>query len=258
VHPLDPSERARQKQFVTERPFGGDADAAVIISAQMNGNGDRTLHNCAQYEDIRHDMVARQIRDRGIQSPRVLAAMESVPRHLFVPPELIAKAYTDEALPSSDGQTISQPYMVAASADALDLQGHERVLEVGAGTGYQAAVLSLLSREVIALEAIPALAESAGRRLATHGYRNVRVEVGDGSEGFAQAAPFDAVLVSAAAPAVPQPLVDQLAEGGRLVIPVGSEDYQQLLKIVKSNGRLREQELFACRYVPLVGRYGWR
>ena len=203
-------------------------------------------------------MVARQIRDRGIRSPRILEAMGSVPRHLFVPSDLIGKAYADEALPSSDGQTISQPYVVAASTDALELQGYERVLEVGAGTGYQAAVLSLLAREVIALEAIPALAESARERLATLGYPNVRVEAGDGSQGFSESSPFDAILVSAAAPSVPQPLVEQLAEGGRLVIPVGMTDHQRLLKIVKSEGRISQQELFACRYVPLVGRYGWR
>jgi len=230
----------------------------VLISAQMNPNGDRASHHRAKYEDIRHDMVARQIYDRGIRSPRVLAAMESVPRHLFVPPDLIGNAYADEALPSSDGQSISQPYIVAASTDALELQGHERVLEVGAGTGYQAAVVSLLAREVVGLEAIPALAESARERLARLGYPNVRVEVGDGSQGFSESAPFDAILVSAAAPSVPQPLVDQLAEGGRLVIPVGKPDHQQLLKIVKSEGRVFEKELFACRYVPLVGRYGWR
>jgi protein-L-isoaspartate(D-aspartate) O-methyltransferase len=222
----------------------------------MNGKG--TSHDCAKYEDIRHDMVARQIYDRGIRSPRVLAAMESIPRHLFVPADLILKAYADEALPCSDGQTISQPYIVAASTDALELQGNERVLEVGAGTGYQAAVLSLLAREVIAFETIPALAESARERLMTLGYSNVRVEAGDGSQGFSESAPFDAILVSAAAPAVPRPLVDQLAEGGRMVIPVGKTDHQQLLKIAKSEGRIFEQELFACRYVPLVGRYGWR
>jgi protein-L-isoaspartate(D-aspartate) O-methyltransferase len=222
----------------------------------MKGNGD--LVDSANFEDARRDMVARQIRERGIKSPRVLAAMEAVPRHLFVSPDLVPQAYADEALPAGEGQTISQPYVVAASIEALALEGHERVLEVGAGTGYLAAVLSLVAREVIALEAIPALAESARERLARLGYANVRVETADGSQGFAKAAPFDAILVSAAAPAVPQPLVDQLAEGGRLVIPVGTMEHQQLLRIVKSNGRTTEQELFACRFVPLVGQHGWR
>jgi protein-L-isoaspartate(D-aspartate) O-methyltransferase len=222
----------------------------------MNGNGDRLRDDSANFEVARRDMVARQIRERGVRSARVLAAMESVPRHLFVPPERVSDAYADEALPIGEGQTISQPYVVAAGVEALSLEGHERVLEVGVGTGYQAAVLSLLALEVIALEAIPALAASARERLARLGYANVRVEEGDGSQGFAGSAPFDAILVAAAAPAVPQPLVDQLVEGGRLVIPVGATDHQQLLRIVKERGRTIERELFACRFVPLVGRYG--
>ena len=203
-------------------------------------------------------MVARQLRERGIRSERVLGAMETVPRHLFVPSERVPEAYSDEALPVGEGQTISQPYVVAASAEALALEGRERVLEVGAGTGYQAAVLSLLAREVIAVETIPSLAESARERLTRLGYSNVRVEQGDGSEGLAGEAPFDAILVSAAAPAVPQPLIDQLADGGRLVIPVGLTDRQQLLRIVKEGNRTTEQKLFPCRFVPLVGRFGWR
>jgi len=203
-------------------------------------------------------MVARQLRERGIRSERVLGAMETVPRHLFVPSERVPEAYSDEALPVGEGQTISQPYVVAASAEALALEGRERVLEVGAGTGYQAAVLSLLAREVIAVETIPSLAESARERLTRLGYSNVRVEQGDGSEGLAGEAPFHAILVSAAAPAVPQPLIDQLAEGGRLVIPVGLTDRQQLLRIVKEGNRTTEQKLFPCRFVPLVGRFGWR
>ena len=203
-------------------------------------------------------MVARQLRERGIRSERVLGAMETVPRHLFVPSERVPEAYSDEALPVGEGQTISQPYVVAASAEALALEGRERVLEVGAGTGYQAAVLSLLAREVIAVETIPSLTESARERLTRLGYSNVRVEQGDGSEGLAGEAPFDAILVSAAAPAVPQPLIDQLAEGGRLVIPVGLTDRQQLLRIVKEGNRTTEQKLFPCRFVPLVGRFGWR
>ena len=203
-------------------------------------------------------MVARQLRERGIRSERVLGAMETVPRHLFVPSERVPEAYSDEAMPVGEGQTISQPYVVAASAEALALEGRERVLEVGAGTGYQAAVLSLLAREVIAVETIPSLTESARERLTRLGYSNVRVEQGDGSEGLAGEAPFDAILVSAAAPAVPQPLIDQLAEGGRLVIPVGLTDRQQLLRIVKEGNRTTEQKLFPCRFVPLVGRFGWR
>jgi protein-L-isoaspartate(D-aspartate) O-methyltransferase len=148
--------------------------------------------------------------------------------------------------------------MVAAMAEALSLNGHERVLEVGAGCGYQATVLSRLAREVIAVEAQPVLAASARERLARLGYANVRVEEGDGSAGWPAAAPYDAILVTAAAPAVPQPLIDQLSEGGRLVIPVGQPERQELLRIVKREGRTTKQSLYACRFVPLVGRYGWR
>jgi protein-L-isoaspartate(D-aspartate) O-methyltransferase len=230
----------------------------MIISARMDGNGNRIPRDDASYEVARRDMVARQIRERGVSSAGVLAAMEAVPRHLFVPLDRVSDAYSDEALPVGEGQTISQPYVVAASAEALALEGHERVLEVGAGTGYQAAVLSLLAREVIAIETIPALAESARERLTRLGYPNVRVEQEDGSQGFASGAPFDAILVSAAAPAVPQPLVDQLAEGGCLVIPVGEANQQQLLRIVKEGKRTTEEILFACRFVPLIGRFGWR
>jgi protein-L-isoaspartate(D-aspartate) O-methyltransferase len=224
----------------------------------MDGDGNRIPDDSANLELARRDMVARQLRGRGVHSESVLGAMRAVPRHLFVPPDRVAQAYADEALAVGEGQTISQPYVVAASVEALSLGGNERVLEVGAGTGYLAAVLSQLAREVIALEAIPALAASARERLARLGYSNVRVEEGDGSLGFAAAAPFDGILVSAAAPAVPPPLVEQLADGGRLVIPVGAADHQQLFRIVKEQGRTVEQSLFDCRFVPLVGRYGWR
>jgi len=203
-------------------------------------------------------MVARQIRDRGIHSARVLEAMQAVPRHLFVPAEWLRAAYADEPLPIGEGQTISQPFMVAAMAEALSLEGEERVLEVGCGSGYQAAVLSRLAREVIAVEMQAALAASARERLARLGYANVTVEDGDGSAGWPALAPYDAILVTAAAPEVPKPLIDQLAEGGRLVIPVGGSKHQELLRIVKREGRTIERSLYSCRFVPLLGRYGWR
>jgi protein-L-isoaspartate(D-aspartate) O-methyltransferase len=203
-------------------------------------------------------MVARQIRNRGIRSPRVLEAMEAVPRHLFVPAEGVPAAYADEPLPIGEGQTISQPFMVAAMAEALSLQPNESVLEVGAGSGYQAAVLSRLAATVIAVETQPTLAESARERLAALGYANVRIELADGSLGWPSGAPYDAILVTAAAPEVPQPLLDQLAEGGRLVIPVGSPEQQDLIRIAKRDGRIAERSLYACRFVPLLGRYGWQ
>ena len=203
-------------------------------------------------------MVARQVRGRGIESPRVLEAMSSVPRHLFVPPEHIFRAYADEPLPIGEGQTISQPFMVAAMTAALLLDGRERVLEIGAGSGYQAAVVSLLAREVIAVESHSALAIAARERLLRLGYRNVRIEQGDGSVGWPSEAPYDAILVTAAAPAVPPPLLEQLADGGRLVLPVGSANEQELIRLVKRGESTSREPLVACRFVPLLGRYGWR
>lgn len=208
-------------------------------------------------ELARRDMVERQLRKRDIRSPRVLEAMNSVPRHLFVPPEHIGDAYADTPLPIGVGQTISQPFMVAAMADALLLEGSEKVLEIGAGSGYQAAVLSLLAREVIAIESQPSLAEAARARLSHLGYNNVRVEIGDGSQGWPLDAPYDAILVTAAAPYVPPPLLEQLTDGGRLVIPVGPAKQQELLRIIKREGRPSRESLFACRFVPLLGRFGW-
>ena len=202
-------------------------------------------------------MVADQVRKRGIRSPRVLEAMERVPRHLFVPDDLVARSYNDEPLAIGERQTISQPYMVAAMTEMLELEGHERVLEVGAGSGYQAAVLAELSREVITIEARASLAEVARERLAALGYGNVRVEIGDGTFGFPEVAPFDAILVAAAAPQIPPPLIEQLAEGGRMVIPVGASDRQMLVRIRKIGGRVAEEQLFACQFVPLQGQYGW-
>ena len=231
----------------------------------MRENGNISPAVEQNFEAARREMVARQIRERGIHSQRVLGAMMEVPRHLFVSRDQASQAYADEPLPIGGGQTISQPFMVAAMAEALSLEGSERVLEVGAGSGYQAAVLSLLAREVIAIESQTALAAAARNRLSLLGYSNVRIEEGDGSMGWppisssdgAPAAQYEAILVSAAAPSVPPPLVEQLAEGGRLLIPVGSSERQELLRIVKRNGRTTQQTLYACRFVPLLGRYGW-
>jgi protein-L-isoaspartate(D-aspartate) O-methyltransferase len=207
-------------------------------------------------------MVETQIRDRGIRSARVLEAMAAVPRHLFVPPELAMEAYGDTPLPIGEGQTISQPFMVAAMADALFLEGRESVLEVGVGSGYQAAVLSLLAREITGVEAQPALLAPTRERMARLGYANVRIEEGDGSLGWPPGEPrdtkYDAILVSAAAPLVPPPLLEQLAEGGRLVMPIGTPEQQDLVRVVKRNGQTTQESLFACRFVPLTGRYGWQ
>jgi protein-L-isoaspartate(D-aspartate) O-methyltransferase len=237
--------------------------AAVIVSANGffivsdAGNGKRNTTASLNFEEARKDMVARQIRDRGIHSARVLEAMQRVPRHLFVPPEHIGAAYADEPLPIGEGQTISQPFMVAAMSEALGLEGHERVLEVGAGSGYQSAILSLLARDVTGIESQPALAASARERLSRLGFPNVRIIGGDGSAGWAQGAPYDAILVAAAAPGIPPPLVDQLAEGGHLVIPVGPPEQQDLIRVMKIGGRTTKESLYSCRFVPLLGEFGW-
>lgn len=211
-----------------------------------------------EFFEQRRRMVEEQIRDRGISSPRLLEALLAVPRHEFVPEEYIAAAYKDQPLPIGAGQTISQPFMVAAMTDALELTGSERVLEIGTGSGYQAAVLFLLAAVVDTIESHFTLAASARHRLARLGYANVRVHTGDGTLGLPTAAPFDAIVVAAAAPQIPPPLVEQLAEGGRLVIPVGPPDHQELRQVRKSGGETSSRVLHYCRFVPLVGRYGWR
>ncbi len=210
------------------------------------------------FAEARRAMVDEQIHERGVCSPRVLEAMLAVLRHEFVPAESIGSAYADQPLPIGEGQTISQPYMVAVMTEALELTGAERVLEVGAGSGYQAAVLSLLAAEVHTVENHPALAASAAERLARLGYTNVYVHAGDGTLGWPDAAPFDGIVVTAAAPHVPPPLVEQLSEGGRLIIPVGSSDQQELLEVRKLRGQTTARVLNYCRFVPLVGRHGWR
>jgi len=202
-------------------------------------------------------MVQRQLRERDIEDERVLAAMERVPRELFVPPHVRDRAYDDAALPIGDGQTISQPYMVARICEALALRGHEHVLDVGTGSGYQAAVLAELANEVDTIERIPELAEQARGNLAAAGYEQVRVHVGDGTLGFPDRAPFAAIAVAAAAPEMPLALYEQLAPRGRLVIPVGKRRVQQLEVIVRSPEGPAVRHSVPCRFVPLVGDEGF-
>jgi len=207
--------------------------------------------------DERSAMVRAQLVQRGITDSRVLDAMATVPRHLFVPPEARAQAYGDRALPISQGQTISQPYVVALMAQALGLHPGDRVLEVGAGSGYAAAVLSQLAGEVYTIERWPALAETAERSLHDLGYTNVHVFHGDGTAGLPAYAPFDAIVVSAAAPWVPRPLREQLCEGGRLVIPVGGRNEQILLRLTRTDHRTQTERLGEVRFVPLIGEHAW-
>jgi protein-L-isoaspartate(D-aspartate) O-methyltransferase len=206
----------------------------------------------------RRAMIETQIRKRGVSSVRVLEAMAAVPRHEFVPVPFRADAYADKPLPIGEGQTISQPFMVAAMTEALELTGSECALEIGTGSGYQAAVLSLLVQQVITVESRTPLALAAQQRLTNLGYANVHVHNGDGSAGFPDAAPYDAILVTAGAPEIPSVFAGQLREGGRLVIPVGDQENQNLILATLHNGKLKSRTLLGCRFVPLLGRYGWR
>lgn len=211
-----------------------------------------------EYAEARAEMVEKQLRRRGINDTRVLQAMTAVPRHQFVPAEFRSRAYEDAPVPIGEGQTISQPYIVAAMTAALRLTGNERVLEIGAGSGYQAAVLASLAREVLTIESRPELATGAAERLARLGYANVHVHCGDGTLGLPEFAPFDTILVAAASPNTPAPLLAQLADGGRMVIPVGSVEDQELQLVERISDKTRITILEACRFVPLVGAHGWK
>ena len=202
-------------------------------------------------------MVELQLRARDIVDERVLQAMETVPRELFVPPDERQRAYADAALPIGSGQTISQPYMVARICEVLALTGSERVLDVGTGSGYQAAVLAELAAEVVTIERIPELAEEAKRMLAAGGYANVEVRVGDGTLGVPDRAPFKAIAVAAAAPDVPETLYEQLEPGGRMAIPVGRRRSQDLLLVVRSPEGPAVIRSVPCRFVPLLGEEGF-
>ncbi|NWG19324.1 MAG: protein-L-isoaspartate(D-aspartate) O-methyltransferase [Chloroflexi bacterium] len=199
------------------------------------------------------DLLAR----RGINDQRVLAAMAQVPRHLFVPPTERAQAYSDQALPIAEGQTISQPYMVALMIEALQLTAVDRVLEIGTGSGYAAAVLSRIAAEVHTVERRALLADEAAALLRGLGYANVHVHIGDGTRGLANHAPFDAILVSAASPWVPAPLREQMNAAGRLVIPVGGRQAQVLLRLRRSDQEVRTEQLCEVRFVPLIGGHAW-
>jgi len=212
----------------------------------------------ASYADLRNRMVSEQIISRGIHDERLLDALRSVPRHWFVPEEYTHIAYTDGPLPIGNGQTISQPYIVALMTQLMELEGEENVLEVGTGSGYQAALLGNLARQVHTIERHQALAEKAERILMRLGLTNVLVHVGDGTLGLQKYAPFQAIIVTAAAPHVPQPLFDQLAEGGRLVIPEGGAGGQMLNRWCKHGGEYKQEHITPVAFVPLRGQHGWK
>jgi protein-L-isoaspartate(D-aspartate) O-methyltransferase len=211
-----------------------------------------------RYSQARRRMVERQIEARGITDPRILQAMLAIPRHLFVPEAYRSAAYDDGPLPIGHGQTISQPYIVALMTDMLEIGPDDRVLEIGGGSGYQAAILGRLAAEVITIERLPDIAALARRNLAAVGAANVTVVEGNGTLGYAERAPYQGIIVTAAAPAVPEPLLEQLAEGGRLVAPVGSLGMQMLEKIVKKDGEIVRTSHGGVMFVPLVGAHGWK
>jgi protein-L-isoaspartate(D-aspartate) O-methyltransferase len=205
----------------------------------------------------RDDMLTQQLIKRGIRDARVLQAMRDVPRHHFVPAQQRSMAYEDMPLPIGHAQTISQPLMVGMMTEALRLQGHERVLEIGTGSGYQAAILSRLASVVFSIERIAELAVQARITLAMRGIMNVHILVGDGSMGLPEHGPYDAIVVTAAAPKIPPALVEQLAPGGRLVIPVGDRHEQTLMRVTASDSGPKIEALGGCRFVPLIGQQGW-
>lgn len=203
-------------------------------------------------------MVEEQVIARGITDLRVINAMFKVPRHKFVEEALENQAYQDAPLPIGERQTISQPYMVAVMSEALGLDGSEKVLEVGTGSGYQSAVLALLAERVFSLERIPALARRARKALDSCGFTKVNIKLADGTLGWQEMAPFDAIIVTAGAPAVPADYLAQLVRGGRMVIPVGDRETQVLMRITRTgDSEYKEEQLMGCRFVPLIGDHGW-
>jgi protein-L-isoaspartate(D-aspartate) O-methyltransferase len=232
---------------------------AGIIAEGFRAAAASGAHNRSVDDDVRarQQMVEDQIAGRGIRDPRILAAMTETPRHLFVPAGARGAAYEDRPLPIGEGQTISQPYMVALMTATLAPRESDRVLEIGTGSGYQTAILAKLSSEVLSIERHAVLADQARGRLAAAGIHNARVIVGDGTAGAATEAPFDRILVTAGAPAVPETLRDQLGDGGRLVIPVGPPALQRLVTVDRQGERFVTREGEACVFVPLIGRHGW-
>lgn len=210
------------------------------------------------FEEQRRRMVTEQLIPRGIADRLVLDAMERVPRHMFVPEDMRDSAYEDCALPIGEGQTISQPYMVAVMTERLDLKGGENVLEIGTGSGYQAAVLAEIAGKVYSIERISPIARQAERTLKELGYGNIEIHVGDGTAGLRSKAPFDGIIVTAGSPSIPEPLISQLKEGGRLVIPIGDVYGQVLTVAKKTRGTLDIDSSIGCVFVPLIGKFGWK
>jgi len=241
--------RQREAQMDTDRDKRGKGRAASSRSPVA----DASAPSASPEEARRHAMVRTQLERRDVKDARVLAAMKKVPRHLFVPPGLAIRAYEDRPFPIGHGQTISQPFIVAFMTEALRLRGHEKVLEIGTGSGYQAAILGELAKDVFSIEIVAPLARSAQVVLTKLAYENVHVRAGDGYLGWPEHAPYGAILLTAAPAEIPKPLTDQLAEGGVLVAPVGDSHDQTLVRITKKNGALVKERLIPVRFVPMTG-----
>jgi len=209
-------------------------------------------------EKDRFRMVNEQLVSRGIKDKRVLEAMRKVPRHLFVSESLREYAYRDGPLSIGEGQTISQPYMVACMTESLRLQGHEKVLEIGTGSGYQTAVLAELARCVYTIERIAFLSDKAQKVLRQSGYSNIQFKVGDGTYGYSEKGPFDGIIITAGAPEIPQLWIEQLNDGGIMVVPVGKRYSQRLYRVIRDKGKIKKEILSLCVFVPLIGDYGWK
>jgi protein-L-isoaspartate(D-aspartate) O-methyltransferase len=210
------------------------------------------------YEVLRKRMVEEQLIPRGIADKRVLEAFGRVERHKFIPEDLRNSAYADFPVPIGEGQTISQPYIVALMTECLNLTGQEKVLEIGTGSGYQAAILAELTKEVCSVERFAKLAENARKTLEGLSYKNIKIKVDDGTLGWPEEAPFDRIIITAASPRIPLPLTEQLTENGKLILPLGESFSQVLTLVEKKNGKLESLQVCGCVFVPLIGKYGWR
>ncbi|MBU0534221.1 MAG: protein-L-isoaspartate(D-aspartate) O-methyltransferase [Candidatus Omnitrophica bacterium] len=215
------------------------------------------MFNKEDYKILRENMVEVQLKTRGIKDEKLLEVMGQIPRHLFVSEQQRSCAYEDFPLPIGEGQTISQPYMVALMTELLRLKEHEKVLEIGTGSGYQTAVLSKTAKEVYTVEKIESLALKAEEMFKELGYQNIKVKVGDGSEGWSEYAPYNGIIVTAGSPKIPEPLIKQLSENGRIVIPIGGPFSQDLILGEKIKGELITKTICGCTFVPLIGKHGW-
>jgi protein-L-isoaspartate(D-aspartate) O-methyltransferase len=249
------SQEGRMKAFKTRLIISHILAIMICTASGMPTYAQEPADN-QRWESQRRQMVARQIRARGIRNPDILRAMATVPRHRFVPYRVRKSAYKDAPLPIGEGQTISQPYIVALMSAVLELDRGKKVLEIGTGSGYQAAVLAEMAGQVYTVEIIASLGENAKRVLQQLGYPNVHVKIGDGYRGWPEMAPFDAIIVTCAPTHIPRPLQDQLAEGGKLVIPVGDAGYQELVLLKKEKGAILRHKIIPVRFVPMVDEEG--